>query len=498
VTEFLAMTGIRKTYPGVVALAGVDFDLRESEVHVILGENGAGKSTLIKVLGGVVQPDAGEIRIDGSPARITSAADAKARGIATIHQELALVPQLSVAENLFLGQLPRRFGIVDRRALMRQAEELLDRVGATVDPLRVVGTLGVAQQQMIEIAKALSGEVRVLIMDEPTASLSGQETERLFELVRELAGRGVGVIFISHHLEEVPEIGSRVTVLRDGATVGEVPATTSRAELVRLMVGRTIDAQYPHEPRKPQEPLLTVEHLTRHGVFEDVSFEVHAGEVLGIAGLIGAGRTELVRSIFGADPVDDGTVTVAGKRLRHGSPQAAREVGLGLVPEDRKTQGLVLGLSVAENLGLATLDVVSHGGLIDRGAVRHRADRMVDSLGVHTPDLDVAVRTLSGGNQQKVAIGKWLLAESKVLILDEPTRGVDVGAKVEIYQLINGLTAAGGAVVLVSSELVEVLSMSDRLLVMAEGRITGELVAARATQEKVMELAVREKESDVA
>jgi ribose transport system ATP-binding protein len=498
VTEFLVMTGIRKTYPGVVALAGVDFDLRESEVHVILGENGAGKSTLIKVLGGVVQPDAGEIRIDGSPARITSAADAKARGIATIHQELALVPQLSVAENLLLGQLPRRFGIVDRRALMRQAEELLDRVGATVDPLRIVGTMGVAQQQMVEIAKALSGEVRVLIMDEPTASLSGQETERLFELVRELAGRGVGVIFISHHLEEVPEIGGRVTVLRDGATVGEVPATTSRAELVRLMVGRTIDAQYPHEPRKPQEPLLTVEHLTRHGVFEDVSFEVHAGEVLGIAGLIGAGRTELVRSIFGADPVDDGTVTVAGKRLRHGSPRAAREVGLGLVPEDRKTQGLVLGLSVAENLGLATLDVVSHGGLIDRGAVRHRADRMVDSLGVHTPNLDVAVRTLSGGNQQKVAIGKWLLAESKVLILDEPTRGVDVGAKVEIYQLINGLTAAGGAVVLVSSELVEVLSMSDRLLVMAEGRITGELVAARATQEKVMELAVREKESDVA
>jgi len=282
-----------------------------------------------------VQPDAGEIRIDGSLARITSAADAKARGIATIHQELALVPQLSVAENLLLGQPPRRFGVVDRRVLIRQAEELLDRVGATVDPLRVVGTLGVAQQQMVEIAKALSGEVRVLIMDEPTASLSGQETERLFELVRELTGRGVGIIFISHHLEEVPEIGSRVTVLRDGATVGEVPATTSRAELVRLMVGRTIDAQYPHEPRKPQEPLLTVEHLTRHGVFEDVSFEVHAGEVLGIAGLVGAGRTELVRSIFGADPVDGGTVTVAGQRLRHGSPRAARAVGLGLVPEDR-------------------------------------------------------------------------------------------------------------------------------------------------------------------
>ena len=319
----------------MVALAGVDFDLRQSEVHVILGENGAGKSTLIKVLGGGRAPDAGEIRIDGSLARITSAADAKARGIATIHQELALVPQLSVAENLLLGQLPRRFGVVDRRVLMRQAEKLLDRVGATVDPLRVVGTLGVAQQQMVEIAKALSGEVRVLIMDEPTASLSGQETERLFELVRELTGRGVGIIFISHHLEEVPEIGSRVTVLRDGATVGEVPATTSRAELVRLMVGRTIDAQYPHELRKPQEPLLTVEHLTRHGVFEDVSFEVHAGEVLGIAGLVGAGRTELVRSIFGADPVDGGTVTVAGQRLRHGSPRAAREVGLGLVPEDR-------------------------------------------------------------------------------------------------------------------------------------------------------------------
>jgi ribose transport system ATP-binding protein len=264
------------------------------------------------------------------------------------------------------------------------------------------------------------------------------------------------------------------------------------------MVGRTIDAQYPHEPRKPQEPLLTVEHLTRQGVFEDVSFEVHAGEVLGIAGLVGAGRTELVRSIFGADPVDGGTVTVAGQRLRHGSPRAAREVGLGLVPEDRKTQGLVLGLSVAENLGLATLDVVSHGGLVDRGAVRDRADRMVDSLGVRTPNLEVAVRTLSGGNQQKVAIGKWLLAESKVLILDEPTRGVDVGAKVEIYQLINALTAAGGAVVLVSSELLEVLSMSDRLLVMAEGRVAGELVAAGATQQDVMELAVGGKESDVA
>ena len=491
------MDGIRKIYPGVVALAGVDFDLRESEVHVLVGENGAGKSTLIKIIGGVVQPDAGEVRIDGSPVRIMSAADARGRGIATIHQELALVPQLNVAENLLLGRLPRRYGVVDRRATLQQAEELLARVGSTVDPGRIVGTLGVAHQQMVEIAKALSGEVRVLIMDEPTASLSRHETERLFDLVRELCADGVGVIFISHHLEEVREIGTRVTVLRDGATVGEVPATTPAAELVRMMVGRTIDAQYPREPMDPKGTLLTVEHLTREGVFEDVSFEVHAGEVVGIAGLVGAGRTELVRSIFGADPVDGGVVTVDGRQLRHGSPRAAREFGLGLVPEDRKNQGLVLGLSVAENLGLATLDRVSHGGVVDRRAVHQRATRMVDSLGVRTPNVDVTVSALSGGNQQKVAIGKWLLAESKVLILDEPTRGVDVGAKVEIYQLINTLKAAGGAVVLVSSELPEVLGMSDRLLVMAEGRITGELVAAEATQEDVMELAVRGKEPTV-
>ncbi|WP_225841731.1 sugar ABC transporter ATP-binding protein [Streptomyces albus] len=493
--ELLRTEGIRKTFPGVVALDGVDFDLRAGEVHVLLGENGAGKSTLIKVLSGAYRADAGRVLRDGKPVRISGAEAAEKLGIATIHQEFNLVPQLSVAENIFLGRQPRRLGIVDRKKMEADAKVLLDRVGVTASPRTPVGELGIAGRQMVEIAKALSLRTRVLIMDEPTAVLTSEEVARLFAIVRKLRSDGVGIVFITHHLEEIPAIGDRVTVLRDGRSVGQVPADTPEDDLVRLMVGRDIAQQYPRERGKADAdagsaPLLRVSGLRKQGVFEDVSFEVRAGEVVGIAGLVGAGRTEVVRAVFGADPYDAGRVEVAGKRLPGGDVWASHTAGLGLVPEDRKGQGLLPEASVADNLALVTMREASRGGLVDRGGLRKEAARIADRLGVRMAGLDQHVRTLSGGNQQKVVIGKWLLAKSRVLILDEPTRGIDVGAKVEIYQLINELTASGHAVLMISSDLPEVLGMSDRILVMSQGRIAGELTAREATQDAVMALAV--------
>ncbi|MEV5573749.1 sugar ABC transporter ATP-binding protein [Spirillospora sp. NPDC052269] len=488
--EILRVRGLRKGFPGVQALDGVDFDLSPGEVHVLLGENGAGKSTLIKTLSGAHRPDEGTIEVDGKPVEIRSAQDAAALGIATIYQEFNLVPELTVAENLFLGRQPRRFGLVDKRAMNAQARELLARVGVDVDPGTRMGDLGIARAQMVEIAKALGLDARILIMDEPTAVLTTGEVDRLFEIVSGLREQGVAVVFITHHLEEIPRIGDRVTVLRDGRSVGRVPADTPERELVRLMVGRSIEQQYPRERNEPGEVLLQVRGLGREGAFEDVSFEVRAGEVVGLAGLVGAGRTEVARALFGADRYDTGEVIVDGKRLAPGSVHAAREAGLGLVPEDRKGQGLVLGADVGENLGLVTLGSVSRGGVVDRSKQRVEAAGMADRLGVRMHGLGQEVRTLSGGNQQKVVIGKWLLADARVLVLDEPTRGVDVGAKVEIYQLVNRLTAAGRAVLMISSDLPEVLGMSDRVLVMSRGRIAGELASGEATQDAVMELAV--------
>ncbi|RFU42900.1 sugar ABC transporter ATP-binding protein [Actinomadura logoneensis] len=488
--EILRVRGLRKGFPGVQALDGVDFDLRPGEVHVLLGENGAGKSTLIKTLSGAHRPDEGTIEVDGKAVEIRSAQDAAGLGIATIYQEFNLVPELTVAENLFLGRQPRRFGLVDRKAMNERARELLARVGVDVDPGTRMGDLGIARAQMVEIAKALGLDARILIMDEPTAVLTTGEVDRLFEIVSGLRDQGVAVVFITHHLEEIPRIGDRVTVLRDGRSVGQVPADTPERELVRLMVGRSIEQQYPRERTEPGPVLLQVRGLGREGAFEDVSFEVRAGEVVGLAGLVGAGRTEVARALFGADRYDTGEVLVDGKRLPSGSVHAAREAGLGLVPEDRKGQGLVLGADVGENLGLVTLGSASRGGIVDRSKNRAEAAGMAERLGVRMSGLGQEVRTLSGGNQQKVVIGKWLLADARVLVLDEPTRGVDVGAKVEIYQLINRLTAAGRAVLMISSDLPEVLGMSDRVLVMARGRIAGELLAAEATQDEVMELAV--------
>ncbi|HEU5026928.1 MAG TPA: sugar ABC transporter ATP-binding protein [Spirillospora sp.] len=488
--EILRVRGLRKAFPGVLALDGVDFGLRPGEVHVLLGENGAGKSTLIKTLSGAHRADAGTIEVDGREVEIRTAQDAERLGIATIYQEFNLVPEMTVAENLFLGRQPRRFGLLDRKAMNAAARDLLAKVGVQADPDDRMAGLGIARSQMVEIAKALSLDARVLIMDEPTAVLTTGEVDRLFGIVARLREQGVAVIFITHHLEEIPRIGDRVTVLRDGKSVAEVPADTPRDELVRLMVGRSIDQQYPRERTEAGPPLLQVKGLTRDGVFEDVSFEVRAGEVVGLAGLVGAGRTEVARAIFGADRPDRGEVIVDGTSLPPGDVHAAMEAGVGLVPEDRKGQGLVLGADVQENLGLVTLGRFSRGGLVDRAGQRQDAGEIAGRLNVRMSGLRQEVRTLSGGNQQKVVIGKWLLADAKVLVLDEPTRGIDVGAKVEIYELINTLTASGHAVLMISSDLPEVLGMSDRVLVMARGRLAGELPAAEATQDAVMALAV--------
>ncbi|WP_405525320.1 sugar ABC transporter ATP-binding protein [Streptomyces canus] len=502
--ELLRIEGIRKSFPGVVALDGVDFDLRRGEVHVLLGENGAGKSTLIKMLSGAYHPDAGRVLVDGREVHIRGAQDAERLGIATIYQEFNLVPDLTVAENIFLGRQPRRLGMIDRKTMEADAEVLLKRVGVNVSPRARVRELGIARLQMVEIAKALSLNARVLIMDEPTAVLTSEEVDKLFAIVRKLREDGVGIVFITHHLEEISALGDRVTVIRDGKSVGQVPASTPEDELVRLMVGRSIEQQYPRERGDTGAALLgdtgaallKVEGLTRDGVFHDIGFEVHAGEVVGIAGLVGAGRTEVVRAVFGADPYDKGAVKVSGAPLKGHDVGAAMAAGIGLIPEDRKGQGLVLDQSVEENLGLVTMRAATRAGLVDLKGQREAAARIAEQLGVRMAGLHQHVRTLSGGNQQKVVIGKWLLADTKVLILDEPTRGIDVGAKVEIYQLINELTAAGAAVLMISSDLPEVLGMSDRVLVMAQGRIAGELAADEATQDSVMALAVSNPTTD--
>ncbi|MCX4634198.1 sugar ABC transporter ATP-binding protein [Streptomyces sp. P9-2B-2] len=496
--ELLRVEGVTKSFPGVRALDGVDLTLCAGEVHVLLGENGAGKSTLIKMLSGAHRPDEGRLLVDGEEVTVRSAQDAERLGIATIYQEFNLVPGLTVAENIFLGRQPRtRLGLVDKKTMRARAAELLRRVRLDVSPNTPVAELGIARLQMVEIAKALSLDARVLIMDEPTAVLTSEEVETLFEIVRELRDAGVGIIFITHHLDEIGALGDRVTVLRDGRSVAEVPASTDEDELIRLMVGRDIAEQYPRRrPDEPGAPLLRVRGLTRNGttagpVFEGIGFEVRAGEVVGLAGLVGAGRTEVVRAIFGVDRYDAGTVEIDGKELARGDVRAAMRAGLGLVPEDRKGQGLVLDASLQDNLTLARLDRDTRGGLVDRGAQRREAATAAERLKVRMSGLGQSARTLSGGNQQKIVIGKWLLTDTRLLILDEPTRGIDVGAKVEIYQLINELTAAGRAVLMISSDLPEVLGMSDRVLVMSQGRLAGELSAEEATQDAVMELALQ-------
>jgi ribose transport system ATP-binding protein len=494
----LTLDRVTKTFGPVTVLEDVTVHVRPGRVQVLLGENGAGKSTLIKMMSGIYQPDGGRVLVDGAEVTLSDVKAAENLGIATIHQELNLVPSMTVAENVSLGRMPRRGGFLDRRAMRDTARRALDRIGLDVDPDHLVGELGVARQQLVEIAKALSLDARILILDEPTAALTRTEIAQLMRVVTELRAEGVAMVFISHHLDEIAEIGDSVSVLRDGRLVDEVPATTPEPELVKLMVGRDIDDQFPRrrEYDGPHDVLLDVQGVTRAGVLEGITFQARAGEVVGIAGLVGAGRTELLRAIAGADPYDAGTVTVEGRPLRRKDVAGAIRAGVGHVPEDRKTQGLVLGATVAENLGYATLRSTARAGLVDRSGQRSRARDVSERMRVRMRDIDQAVGDLSGGNQQKVVFGRWVLAGSRVLLLDEPTRGVDVGARVELYEFVNAVTAAGGAVVMVSSDLPEVLGMSDRILVMSGGHLAGELPAEGATQDQVMSLAVRDVDRD--
>nr|WP_085944891.1 sugar ABC transporter ATP-binding protein [Actinoalloteichus spitiensis] len=470
-------------------------DLRHGEVLALVGENGAGKSTLMRLLSGVDQPDTGRFLLDGREIRPSGPGHARSLGIGIIHQEFALVPDLTVAQNLFLGREPRRWRwFVDRRALDRRAAELVDELGLPLDPDAPVGALSVAHQQLVEIAKALSHRPRVLIMDEPTAALDADEVEALHALIRRFSGPNTGVIYISHRMDEIRRIADRITVIRDGRYVAtRAVSTTSTDEVVSLMVGRAVPtspAAPPARRRRPGPVVLSVRGLSTRELLRDVSFDLHRGEILGFAGLMGAGRTETARALVGADPVTGGTIAVRGRPVRIRNPAEAAALGVGYLSEDRKRLGLLLDHDVGTNITLSAL--ASHfatAGVVRRRAARAAAQRYVRALGVRTPSLDRPVQHLSGGNQQKVVLARWLARDCDVLIVDEPTRGVDVGAKEEIHQLLEGLADEGTAVIVISSELSEVLRLADRVVVMSEGRVTGVLPAAEASQEAIMRYA---------
>lgn len=486
----LAMRGIDKAFPGVRALEAVDLTVHEGEVVALVGENGAGKSTLIKILAGALPMDRGEIRFRGVPTRIDSPSDAMELGIRVIYQEFNLVPQLTVMENIFLGREPTKSGLVDFRRMERDCAVLLERVGAEARPRDLVSRLSVAQQQLVEIAKALSQDARVLVLDEPSATLTERELDRLFGLIRDLRSHGVGMVYISHRLEEIFEIADTVTVLRDGTHVITAPtASLTREDIIRHMVGRELKDHIPATVARAAGEALRVEGLTRHGAFSDVSFHVREGEIVALAGLVGSGRTEVARAVFGADPIDAGRILIRGEEVRIASPGDAIARGIGLATEDRKSQGLILGMTVASNITLADLRAITRAGLLSRPLEIQAANRYVDQLQIRTPSIFQLVRLLSGGNQQKVVLAKWLFTDCQVLILDEPTRGIDVGAKTEIYTLMNDLCDHGTAILMISSELPEVLGVAHRIYVMREGRITGELERDEATQERVMDLA---------
>ncbi|WP_395246030.1 sugar ABC transporter ATP-binding protein [Agromyces sp. MMS24-K17] len=483
----LELNRVVKSFGPVVALRSGSLRLESGSIHALVGENGAGKSTLVKIVAGLYRRDAGELRLRGEDVDFTSTAQSKAAGIAVIYQEPTLFPDLTVTENIFMGRQPvGRFGRIDRKAMRQEAEALFQRLGVRIDPERPAEGLSIADQQVIEIAKAVSLDARVLIMDEPTAALSGVEVDRLFAVARSLRDEGRALLFISHRFDEIFSLCDTVTVMRDGAYVATTPiADTTVDELVRQMVGRDVTELFPKTEAAIGDPLLEVEGLSSP-LFHDISFTVRSGEIVGLAGLVGAGRSEVARAVFGVDGYDSGSVRLAGRAVPKGRPDAAMKAGLALVPEDRRKQGLVLDSSVAENITLAIRETLSKAGLITTGMENRAAKVWASRLEVKTNALSTVAGTLSGGNQQKVVLGKWLATEPTVLIIDEPTRGIDVGTKAEVHRLLSELAGRGMGILMISSELPEVLGMADRVLVMREGRITAEIDRADATSENVM------------
>ena len=491
----LEMIDISKTFPGVRALDGVNLTLHAGEVHGLMGENGAGKSTLMKILLGVYQRSGGTIRLRGKEVSYNNPREAIADGICMIHQELNLIPEMTVAENIFLGREPLKNGLVDYKKMCRDAKKLLETLHLNIDPSTKLRKLTVAGQQMVEIAKAVSFDSSILIMDEPTSAISEQEVEQLFNIIRSLTAKGVSVVYISHRMEEIYQICDRITVLRDGQMItSDLSANLTEQMLIQAMVGRTLDQYYPKQYLTPGEVVLKVEDLCLENKFRDVSFEVHAGEVLGFAGMMGAGRTEICETIFGIRRATSGKVTICGKELKARRPYQAVEAGIALVSEDRKLYGLNLVGSVRDNIVLSALKRINSSAVVNDGRLNRVAKEQVERFRIKTPSISTKVSNLSGGNQQKVVLAKWLLCNCRVLILDEPTRGIDIGAKTEIYKLINELAAKGMAIIMVSSEMPEVIGMSDRIVVFSEGRQTGTMDHLQATQERIMRCAMPRKE----
>ncbi len=491
-SALLKMKGISKRFLGVRALKGVDFELRRGEVHALVGENGAGKSTLMKVLTGIYQPDDGEIFFEGKPYAVKNIGEAQALGIAMIHQELNMMNDLTVAQNVFIGrEIKKGFWLKDAE-MVKETQKIFDRIGIKIDPKMQLGRLTVGKQQMVEIAKAVSRDCKLLILDEPTAALTQTEIEELFRIMEDLKAKGIGMIYISHRMDEINRISDRITVMRDGEYVGTVDtASVTKDDVINMMIGRVVyeDPKTHSEVPDDAEVVLEVKHLSSGNAFNDVSFTLRRGEILGFSGLMGAGRTEVARAIFGADPHDGGEIFVNGKRVNIKTPEDAVKLGIGYLSEDRKRYGLLLDKSITENSALASIDKYTKGIFINDRRAKAEAKEENLKLRTKTPSMDQLLKNLSGGNQQKVIIARWLIRNSDILIFDEPTRGIDVGAKSEIYTLMNQLTKQGKSIIMISSELVEILRMSDRVLVMCEGKKTGELDISEANQENIMRLA---------
>ena len=494
----LTMQGIQKYFSGVHALKGVNFDLRAGEVHALMGENGAGKSTLIKVLCGIHKKDGGSITYFGEDVQFGNIAESQAAGISVIHQELNMMNHLTVAQNMFIGREFKRGVLIDDRKMEEEAQMLFDRIGVRIDPGVKLGELTVGKQQMVEIAKAVSRDCKLLVLDEPTAALTQPEVEELFKIMNDLRDKGIGMIYISHRMDEINRISDRVTVMRDGEYVGTVnTAEVTKDDIVKMMVGRVIMGEQKQKSAVAEDApvVLEVKHLNAGREVRDVSFHLRRGEILGFAGLMGAGRTEVVRALYGADPKQSGEIWLSGKKVKIRTPAQAVEHGICYLSEDRKRYGLMLMKSVTENTVIASVDDFISAGLINDSKMKEASAEFNEKLRTKTPSMEQLLKNLSGGNQQKVIVARWLMKNSDIFIFDEPTRGIDVGAKSEIYRLMEDLAAQGKSVIMISSELAEILRMSDRILVMCEGRKTGELDISEATQENIMQLATMREEN---